>query len=163
MFEKFGEFGSAEEINVLAGNLLKEGDTDSIRALAEENGLDPGMAEDFIAGGCDALCDDMAAAIGKLEVEAALLKPEEIMADWVEYLKGQCFEHEAIAKAVRMKGKTLKGMIGELLKWGFKHQTDIDKEILKATGVTASKCTLGIPGMGTAKKIIRDYYTGLAV
>ena len=45
-------------------------------------------------------------------------------------------------------------------KWSFKNQIGIDKEILKAAGVTASRVTLGIPGMGRAKKIIRDYYMG---
>lgn len=32
MFEKFGEMNSYEEINELAGNLLKEGDRASIKA-----------------------------------------------------------------------------------------------------------------------------------
>ena len=160
MFDKFGEMGSAEEINELARNLLKEGDTESIRALAKENGLDPALADEFITGEMDILCDDMSAAIGKLDVEAGELKTAEIMEDWVEYVKARCFEEEEIAKAVRSKEKSLKGMIGELLKWSFKHQSEIDKGILKAAGVNASRCTLGIPGMGTAKKLITEYYLG---
>lgn len=67
-------------------------------------------------------------------------------------------EHEDIAIKVREKGKSLKGCIAELLKWSFGHQTEIDKDILKAAGVSASKVTLGIPGMAEAKKIINDYY-----
>lgn len=106
------------------------------------------------------LCDPLTAAIGKIEVEAVELKPKEIMEDWVEYLKGQCMENEETALAVRRKGRSLKGCIGELLKWSFKNQIGIDKDILKAAGVTASRVTLGIPGMGRAKKIIRDYYMG---
>ena len=39
MFEKFGEFDSCEEINELSVNLSNEGDTDSIYALAQENGI----------------------------------------------------------------------------------------------------------------------------
>ena len=31
---------------------------------------------------------------------------------------------------------------------------------MKAAGVTAGRCTIGIPGMATAKKIITNYYTG---
>lgn len=33
-------------------------------------------------------------------------------------------------------------------------------DIIKAAGVSASKVTLGIPGMARAKKIITDYYMG---
>ena len=36
MFDRFGEFGSAAEINETAVNLRKEGDTDSLKVLAEE-------------------------------------------------------------------------------------------------------------------------------
>ena len=160
MFDKFGEMGSCEEINELAANLLKEADTNSIRVMAEENGLDPELAEEYITGGITVLCDPMSAAIGKLDVEAKELKLKEIMEDWVEYVKARCFESEDMAKAVRSKEKTLKGMIGELLKWSFKHQIDIEKDILKAAGVNAGKCTMGIPGMGTAKKLITEYYLG---
>ena len=160
MFDKFGEMGSAGEINDLAANLLKEADTESIRILAKENGLESEIADMYITGDIAELCDDTMAAIGKIEVEAGELKPPEIMQDWIEYVKGQCMESEEMARAVRSKGKTIKGMIGELLKWGFKHQYNIDKDIMKAAGVNAGRCTLGIPGMGTAKKIIREYYTG---
>ena len=69
-------------------------------------------------------------------------------------------DDEAVAVAVRRKGKSLKGCIGALLAWSFKNQIPIDKEIIKAAGVNASKVTLGIPGMGRAKKIIREYYLG---
>lgn len=160
MFDKFGEFNSFEEINELAKNLLNEGDVDSLKTMTKENGIPEDFVEMYIQGVIPALCDPLTAAVGKIEVEAAELKPKEIMEDWVEYLKGQCMESEEIALAVRRKGKSLKGCIGELLKWSFKHQIEIDKDLLKAAGVTASRVTLGIPGMGQAKKIIRDYYMG---
>ena len=50
MFDKFGEFDSAEEINRAAAAQLKEGDLDAIKTIAEENGLDPEDAEDFCTG-----------------------------------------------------------------------------------------------------------------
>lgn len=160
MFDKFGEFDSYEEINELAENLFNEGDMESLKAMAEENGIQKEFVEMYMQGDLPMLCDSLTAAIGKIEVEAGELKPKEIMEDWVEYLKGQCMENEETALAVRRKGRSLKGCIGELLKWSFKNQIGIDKEILKAAGVTASRVTLGIPGMGRAKKIIRDYYVG---
>lgn len=160
MFDRFGEFDSAEEINETAVNLRREGDTDSIKILAKENGIDEDVAEVFIEGTLLYLCDNMTAAIGKLEIEEKDLKVKEIMADWADYIKVRCFEDENMAKAVRRKDKSLKGCIGALLTWSFKNQIPIDKDIMKAAGVTAGRCTLGIPGNGTAKKIITEYYLG---
>lgn len=158
MYDTFGEFNSAAGINETAVNLRKEGDMESIKVLAKENGIDQDIAEVFIEGDLLFLCDEMTAAIGKIDIEAAELKPVEIMEDWVNYLKARCFEDEEMAIAVRKVGKSLKGCIGKLLTWSFKNQIAVDKEILKAAGVKSSKVTLGIPGMGRAKKIMTEYY-----
>ena len=159
MFEKFGEMGSCEEINELAENLYNEGDTDSLRAMAVENGIPRDFVEMYLQGDIPALCDPLTAAMGKIDAEVAELKPQEIMEDWVEYLRGQCMENEILAYQVRKKGKSLKGCIAALLKWSFSNQQQIDKDIIKAAGVSA-RVTLGIPGMARAKKIITDYYMG---
>lgn len=160
MFEKFGEMNSCQEINELAENQFNEGDMESLKAMAEENGIPADFVEMFCAGDLPALCDPMTAALGKIEVESAELQPKEIMEDWVEYLKSQCMENELMAYSVRKKGKSLKGCIAALLKWSFGNQIPVEKEILKAAGVTAGRVTLGIPGMGTAKRIIWEYYMG---
>ena len=160
MFEKFGEMGSYKEINELAENLFNEGDTDSLRAMAKENGIPEDYVEMYMAGDTPELCDQLTAAMGKIDMEVAELKPKEIMEDWVEYLRGQCMENEILAYQVRKKGKSLKGCIAALLKWSFSNQQQIDKDIIKAAGVSAGKVTLGIPGMARAKKIITDYYMG---
>lgn len=160
MFERFGEMNSYQEINELAENLFNEGDMESLKAMAEENGITADFVEMFCAGDLPALCDPMTAALGKIEVESAELQPKEIMEDWVEYLKSQCMENELMAYSVRKTGKSLKGCIAALLKWSFENQIPIEKEILKAAGVTAGRVTMGIPGMGTAKRIIREYYLG---
>ena len=159
MFDRFGNMDSAEAINELALNLLNEGDHESIKVLAEENGIDEGIVEIFITGEILYICDDMSAAIGKIDMECKELKPVEIMADWVEYLKSRCFEDVAMARAVRQSNKSLKAAIAELLTWSFKNQNPVDKDILKAAGVNG-RCTLGIPGMGRAKKIMTEYYLG---
>ena len=160
MFEKFGEMDSYKEINELAENLFNEGDLDSLKAMAAENGIPEEYVDLYQDGGIPYLCDPAIAAIGKLDIECKDLKPKEIMEDWVEYIKGQCLEKKEIALKVRKKGKTLKGCIAELLKWSFKNQIPVDKEIVKAAGVSAGRVTLGIPGMARAKKIIREYYLG---
>ena len=158
MFDKFGELDSFKELNELAENLAKEGDTESLKAMAGENGIQKDFMEMYLRGDIPVLCDPLTAALGKIDIEAEELKPEEIMEDWVEYLRGQCMENEILAGQVRKKGKSLKGCIAALLSWSFKNQQKIDNDIVKAAGVSAGKVTLGIPGMSRAKKIILDYY-----
>lgn len=160
MFEKFGELNSFGEINELAENLFNEGDTESLRAMAKENGIQSDFVDMYLQGEIPVLCDQLTAALGKIDVEVAELKPKEIMEDWVEYLRGQCMENELLAFNVRKKGKSLKGCIAALLMWSFKNQQTVDKDIIKAAGVSAGKVTLGIPGMARAKQIITDYYMG---
>lgn len=163
MFEKFGEFDSAEEINRAAAAQLAEGDEEAIYAIAEENGIDREDAEDYIAGDVPELVTTLQAAYGKLQIEAAELRPKEIMADWLEYIRIQCFENEKMRLAVRRKGKRLKECIGKLVKWSLEHAEPVDQDIVKAAGIPSwaqNGCKLGIPGMGTAKTMIREYYLG---
>lgn len=160
MYDRFGEFDSAEEINETAVNLRREGDVESIRVLAGENGIDEDVAAAYVAGDLVHLCDAMTAAVGKVDVEASEMKAGEIMADWADYVKARCFEDMAMARAVRRKDKSLKECIGALLTWSFKHQVPVDKDVMKAAGVSAGRCTLGIPGMGTARRLITGYYLG---
>lgn len=160
MFDLFGYIDSAEDINLLADNLKKEGDFDSILKLAEENGLDKEIAQAFIEGEVPFLADEMTAAIGKLDMEAKEIKPKEIMEDWLQYIKTQCYDNPQMAAAVRKEGKSLKGCIADLLKWSYKNMYDIPNEVTKAAGIGNAKVKLGIPGMGTAREIIRKYYLG---
>lgn len=160
MFEKFGEFDSCEEINESAEGLFNEGDVESLKTLAKENGIPEEIVKMYMEGDVPELCDAEMAAVGKIDIEVKDLKPQEIMVDWIEYLKVQVMSgDEELARNVRKKGKSLKGMIAALLKWSFGHQQKIDQDITKAAGVNA-RVTLGIPGMGRAKKIIREYYGG---
>ena len=160
MFDKFGEMNSYTEINELAANLLQEGDLDSLKELAKENGIPDDYVEMYLEEAIPSLCDSTSAAIGKIDVECMKLKPKELMLDWVEYIKGLCMEDEMVAHQVRKKGKSLKQCIAEILKYAFKNQVPVDKEIIKAAGVNAGKVTFGDPDMCTAKKLIRDYYLG---
>ena len=160
MFDKFGEFDSWEELNKTAAGLKEEGDKESLIELAKENGIHEDDAEYYFTGGTDKLCSYVMASIGKLNIETADLKPKDIMEDWTEYIRTLCVTDETICLGVRKKGKSLKGCIGELLKWSFGHQQQIDKDIIKAAGVNANRVTLGIPGIRTAHKIIKEYYGG---
>lgn len=157
MFDKFGEM-THEGINTLAANLKAEGDTDSLKELAKENGLDEEVVDMFTKGEIPELTDAMSAAIGKIDIEAAELKPKEIVCDWIEYVKARCFEDEAMAIAVRRTNKTLKGAIAALLKWSFTNAYAVDKEIVKEAKISSATVKMGIPGMGTAKRLINEYY-----
>ena len=160
MFDKFGEMSSYKEITTLAENLFNENDIENLKEMAKENGIPEDFVELYLSGDIMELCDAETAAYGKIDVEVADLKLKGIMEDWVEYLRVQISDNDLLAHRVRMKDKSLKGCIAALLKWSFKNQVPVGKEILKAAGVTAGKVTLGIPAMGKAKEIILDYYLG---
>jgi hypothetical protein len=159
MFEKFGEFDSADELNRAAEGLLNEGDEKSLYALAEENGIDREDVEDYIEGFVEELTNTSLAAIGKINVECKELKVEEILEDWIDYVKARCVDSTEVAIAVRKKGKNINGCIAKLLGWSYKHMYSIPADITKAAGVPQN-VKLGIPGMGTAKKLIDEYYMG---
>lgn len=163
LFERFGEFDSVEELNATAEGLKAEGDLESLKILAVENGLDEADAEEYADGIVPELANRLLAALGKLKMEKKELKPCEIMEDWISYIEVCCSESEEMARAVRLKGKSLEGCIAAVLKWSFAHQYPVPDKIKKAAGVNAGKVTLGIPGSATVKKIIREYYLGKQV
>lgn len=163
MFEKFGEFDSWEEINRAAAAQLAEGDPEAVRAIAEENGLDPEDAQDYLDGVVTELCNPRMAAYGKLDLEEGTITIYGITRDWISYIRMLCQEEERMALAVRKKGKSLTGCMGELLKQSLKEAKPVDPEILKASGIDSqfwNRTKLGIPDMRKAKEIIRDYYMG---
>lgn len=160
MFEVFGEFDSAEEINMTAEGLKAEGDTESLYALAKENGIEKEDVDDFLDGCMDELVNPLMAALGKIEIEKQELKPEHIMADWVSYIETKCAKDERIARAVRMKGKSIKGCIAEIFKSANKIRKPVNADILKAAGFSGGRVELGMPGMADVLGIIDKYYLG---
>lgn len=68
LFERFGEM-DLEELNKAAEGLEKEGDLDSLRALALENGLDTEDVEDYVAGEVKQLATLRQAALGRIKVQ----------------------------------------------------------------------------------------------
>lgn len=166
MFDRFGEFDSAAELNATAEGLLKEGDTDSIYVLAEENGIDREDAEDYITGAVTELAKPLMAVMGKLKVEAAELKVEGILADWKDQIIDLCTEDEKMCAAVRSKDKCLRDCMAALIKFSFENKVQVSNKIVKATKVMhdgklepmREPLYLGIPNRAEAKRIIRDYY-----
>lgn len=159
MFDKFGEFDSAEEINRAAAAQLKEGDLDAIKTIAEENGLDPEDAEDFCTGAIDSLTAPLPAAIGKLEMESKDLGLKNMMEDWKNFLIQMCEEDDQMAQAVRKKGKGLEKCMAQILKVSFETKAQLDDRIVRAAGLKPP-IYLGIPGKAQIRKIAEKYYKG---
>lgn len=131
MFDKFGEFDSAEEINRAAAAQLKEGDLDAIKTIAEENGLDSEDAEDFCTGAIDSLTTPLLAAMGKLEMESKDLGLKNMMEDWKNFLIQMCEEDDQMAQAVRKKGKSLEKCMAQILKVSFETKAQLDDRIVR--------------------------------
>lgn len=168
MFEKFGEFNSAEEINAVAKVKLIDGKIDELYAFAKENGIDADDVDEFVMGYTEELVTVLSAAVGKIEVESEHLKIEGILKDWTGTILHQCMEDQEICKTVRRKEKSLKGCMAALIKFAFENKVQVSDEIVKVTKVMhngkeeqmRSPLFLGVPNNTQVKKIIREYYLG---
>lgn len=179
MFDTFGEFGSAEEINAAAEGLANKGDEEGLKLLAKENGIPEEAATLYYQGETCALVDIREAAVGKIEIEKEELAIEGIMADWIQFIETECMESEKMAKAVRSEKRSLRGCMAHLLLESLLRQKQVDQPILdivekeiKLRGIDLKKqigiqpgwlkyTKIGFPGAGKAKKLIREYYLGI--
>lgn len=165
MFDKFGEFDTAEEMNRAAEAQLKEGDFDAIIAIALENGIDKEEAEDYIDGYTDRLVTPLMAATGKLEIESKELKLGGVLLDWVDEIRLMCTEDVEFAKAVRKKGKDLAGYIAKTAESGYENRVVVDKRIVEKAKKIKSvvgnhEFAIGIPNKKTRREIAKTYYLG---
>ena len=168
MFEKFGEFDSAEEMNRKAAEMLTAGETKGILQLAEENGIEKEDAEDFIDGFAQEFASPLMAAMGKLEVEGVDLELKGIVNEWKDQILDLCTDDKEICVAVRKKGKQLKDCMARLIAFSFENKVQISDKIVKATKVKHNGKTeplrgplhLGVPSRAQVKQIVRDYYLG---
>lgn len=147
MFDKFGEFDSADELNQAAAGLLQEGDKENIYVLAKENGIDKEITQMYIEGEISYLADSETAAMGKVDIELAEVKKQYgITAECVaEYVKSLCTK-QAFANQVRSKSKSLNGCLQIM-------QEEAEKQIKVKKG---TQCACIPPSEGY--KMIRDYY-----
>ena len=134
MFDKFGEMDSYKEINELAENLFNEGDIDSLRVMAKENGIPDDFVEMYLEGAIPELCDSTTAALGKLDVEAARLKLNGLMLDWVEYIKGLCME-----EVMKAAGSDMAVLVKMNMRDGFKGGMELD-ETLEVARTLQNEC-----------------------
>lgn len=115
MFDVFGEFNTAEELNQAAAGLLAENDHKNILVLAKENGIDKEIAQAYAAGMIPVIADSMSAAIGKLTVEKEKVNSRMPVRPIVDYLSSLCMD-DSFAAIVRSKEKNLKTCIDSVEK-----------------------------------------------
>lgn len=167
MFERFGEFDSAQEINRKARELLDAADTEGIRVLARENGIDPADADAYITGEETCLASPLMAAEGKLAIEGRELHLEGKLMDWKNMILALCTEDRQVCDGVRKKGKSLCACISAMISCAFETKTQVSDRIVSVTMVKHNGKTeplrgpLYLDGLDNAraKQVIRDYYT----
>lgn len=156
MFEKFGEFNSVEELNMAAEGFLKEGDLESLYALAEENGIDKEDVEDYVNRDTVKFATLSMAAYGCLAVqEKEISKEKSVMERMIkkqilEMVKSMCPEKE-MATALIKKRNGIKIIFQAMKKGAEKHKSKVSE-----------KMSCGI-SCGTDRdlcEIIKAYYLG---
>ena len=174
MYDNYGKM-TLEGINAKAEELANAGDLDGLGILARENGIG-WMAQPYADGESDYLCEDITdAALARIDIEADDLGAEEIMGDWADYVRALVMDSEDVANAVMNPKKSLVGCIGGLAAYGIMHAEPAPPEIIEAIDKAVTPTQLkklhmdrrhiqytkiGMPGIGTAKKLIREYYGG---
>lgn len=186
LFPKFGELGSAEEINRAAEAQKKEGDFEALKALAKENGIDEMDAQDYMDDISTELCTDFSAAMGKIQREVEYLMPSMTLEAWntfiFEMMTGEMTEVKAkvgeeneltapeddegvkLCRAIRSKGKYLAGFYAKVIVECSRNRVNVPKAIVDE----AKKLDKNIPDtlpMGDItrprlKELIREYYLG---
>lgn len=151
MFEKFGEFGSYEELNMAAAGLVAEGDFGSLKMLCHENGIDEEDMDDYLDDIIPALATKSSAAFGRLQVinndiatEKDVVKRMALMVI-VTMLEGMMAD-ETMQAAVMSKGKDIRDI----------YKAMEDEARLHKSGNMGMSC-------GTDRQlceIIRAYYLG---
>ena len=166
MFDKFGEFNSAEELNKKAKELKEAGKAEDVKELALENGLDQADAEDYMDDYTKELASTLMAAMGKIKIEKQNIDADGVIADWADMVTAVCADNHAVAAAVRKKSKKLTECIGCMIAFGFKNKVRVSDEIVKVTQVEHNGKTeplrgplyLGVPNNADIKAIIKEYY-----
>lgn len=162
MFDKFGEFDSAEELNKAALAQRQQGDEEALVALAIENGIDREDAEDFMDGAYTVLCNEYMAALGKLKVECEALKLSRELLMLTEELEGICQIDQTVAAGVRKKGRSLAGYLARVIDLGFKNAVTPPKEVLdqlkEVPQQYRGQMKTGMPDKSERLGLIAEYY-----
>ena len=170
MWDRFGQFGSAEEINRAAAAQKEEGDEEALVALALENGLDREDAEDYMDGATNKLCTPLSAAVGKLRMEAEYLELKNELAELYEEIVTVLFSNDKrdfIVHGIMRKDRSLAGYLAKVIDKGYEKAVTPNREILdKVTAIPQqyrSQMKTGMPSKADRWAIMQEYYgTGVS-
>ena len=174
MYDEFGKM-DLNGINAKAEELANAGDNEAVIRLAKENGIPEELASMYIEGETYYMCENVTdAALCRIDVEADnIIGAEEIMGDWADYIRSLIMDRESVALAVMDPKKSFVDCVGKLTVYSIMHAEPAPPEIIKAMkdAVTDTQLKklhmekrhieytkIGMPGMGTAKRLIREYY-----
>lgn len=166
MFDRFGEFDSADEINDKADELFNAGKQDEIKMLAEENGIEECYVDMYLNGDIPMLCDTASAAVGKIDVEAKELEIGGILIDWKDHVVDMCMEDQNMQQEVRRKDKQLAECMSRLIRFAFENKVQVSNEIVDKTMITHNgkeeklrgPLYLGVPNRKEVREMIKEYY-----
>lgn len=82
MFEKFGFMSNVDELNKAAAGQKEQGDIEALRTLAEENGIDNELVQEYIENERPFLCSEMEMAAGRISL-------------WQEEIRGENSRYRA--------------------------------------------------------------------
>ena len=163
MWERFGRFNSADEINRAAAAQKAEGDEEALVALAIENGFDREDAEDYMDGLTDRFCTTLSAALGRLRVEAEHLDLKNELAELYEELVSVLMDNghkEEIMWGIM--ARSLDGYLAKVIDKGYEKAVTPHREILdKVTAIPQqykSQMKTGMPSKADRRAIMIEYY-----
>lgn len=165
MYDKFGVFDSADEINRAAAAQKAQGDEEAVYGIAKENGIDQEDVHDYLDGVINELVSEQTAAIGRIEVEEKEFGLKGILADWADEIIDLVYSMPGMAAAVRRKDKGLDGYIAALAEYGYENRVTVDKRIVEKAPSCKRVCgghefAIGVPGKKERKNIAVEYYIG---
>ena len=121
----FGDFHSADEINRCAAGLKAEGDTESLKAMAEENGIEPDIVTLYLDGEIPELCDESTAAEGRIKTELNEIEGRETMtAEGIAAFLRSRLDDPNVCRAVMDGGHTLTGAAKKMWSEAEKNKTN---------------------------------------
>lgn len=125
LFSRFGEFDSVEELNKTAEGLKEEKDFDSLKELAEENGIEKCDVDDYINGITQELAVQITAAMGRLKVELASLDGQagEMCKFYAKFAEEIAIGRKDVAAGIMKKGARIKGIYDQLYQYASKHKS----------------------------------------
>ncbi len=110
-FDKFGEFNTYDDFINEARNLFDKGDTQGVRDLAKENGLDPDDAEAYITGEETVLTDPVSYAIARIDVETKTTTIDKYAAQYMATIAKQVLAKGDHPLKAQYEGKHFKNIM----------------------------------------------------